>query len=87
VDKLIPARAITILHSSGGLGKTWLSLAIAKAVSEGIPFLGLPTIQHPVFYFDLENPLPVFRERLDLLGLDRMSLGDHAIGHGGAASG
>jgi len=43
--------------------------------------------QRPVFYADLENPLPVFRERLDLLGLDRMSLGDHAIGHGGAASG
>jgi len=63
VEKLVPARSITVLHSPGGLGKTWLALALGNAVSRGERFLGLPTKQRPVVYVDFENPLPLLVER------------------------
>jgi len=63
VEKLAPCRSITLLHSPGGLGKTWFSLAMANAVSQGLPFLGLKTEKRPVCYIDFENPLPLLIER------------------------
>ena len=63
VDKLIPEGAITLLHGPAGLGKTWLCLAIAKAVSEGVPFLGLQTKKCEVVYIDYENPLGIDHDR------------------------
>ncbi len=64
VDKLIPERSLTLLHGPGGLGKTWLALGIAKAVSEGRAFLGLVTKQRAVHYIDLENPLSMLIDRV-----------------------
>ncbi len=69
IDRLVPRRAITLLHGPGGLGKSWLCLALAKAVSEGEPFLGLATKSSPVVYLDYENPWPVHKERVTTLGL------------------
>ena len=69
VEKLIPARSISVLHSPGGLGKTWFSLALAKAVSSGTPFLGLKTTPGPVCYIDFENPLPVLVGRVRRLDI------------------
>jgi hypothetical protein len=63
VEKLVPARSITLLHSPGGLGKTWFSLGLANAVSQGLPFLGLATNKRPVYYIDFENPLPLLIDR------------------------
>jgi energy-coupling factor transporter ATP-binding protein EcfA2 len=63
VNKLIPKGAITLLHGPGGQGKTWLCLALAKAISEGAPFLGLETKQREVVYCDYENPLSVDHDR------------------------
>jgi putative DNA primase/helicase len=63
VEKLVPARSITLLHSPGGLGKTWFSLGLANAVSQGLLFLGLATKQRPVCYIDFENPLPLLIDR------------------------
>jgi len=64
VWKLVPERAITILHSPGGLGKSFFCVQFSKSVSEGIPFLGFPTKRRPVTYIDFENPLPVLKERV-----------------------
>ena len=63
VEKLIPEGAITLLHGPGGLGKTWLCLALAKAISEGSPFLGLATKKREVVYINYENPLAVIHDR------------------------
>ena len=64
VDKLIPKQSITLFHGRGGIGKTWLSLVLAHAVSKGMPFMGLDTVQCPVVYVDYENSLPVLVERV-----------------------
>jgi len=69
VEKLAPCRSITVLHSPGGLGKTWFSLGMANAVSRGEPFLGLATKQRPVCYIDFENPLPLLIDRAKKLDI------------------
>ena len=69
LEKLIPERSLTLLHGPGGLGKTWLGLAMAKAVSEGTPFLGLETKRRPVVYIDFENPLPMLIDRVRALDI------------------
>ena len=63
IEGLLPARSLTLLYGRSGLGKTWLSLMIAKAVSTGLPILGLNTKARPVVYIDYENPLPVLIDR------------------------
>jgi hypothetical protein len=69
LDKLIPSRSLTLLHGPGGVGKTWLALAIGQAVSEGAPFLGLPTIRRLVSYIDFENPWPMLIKRVRHLNI------------------
>jgi len=72
VDKLLPARSLTLLYGRSGLGKTWLSLMIAKAVQEGRPLFGMSTKACPVVYVDYENPLNVVVDRarrLDIRGV------------------
>jgi hypothetical protein len=64
VDKLIPERSLTLIYGPGGVGKTFLALAIAKPVSMGMPFLGLATKKKSVFYIDRENPWPLLIERV-----------------------
>lgn len=64
VDRLIPKHSITLLHGKGGIGKTWLSLIIANAVSKGIPFMGLNTQSMPVILVDFENSLSVLTDRV-----------------------
>jgi len=69
MEKLIPEGAITLLHGPAGLGKTWLCLAIAKAVSEGTPFLGFQTKKREVVYIDYENPLAIDHDRAAVLNV------------------
>jgi archaellum biogenesis ATPase FlaH len=64
IDKLIPKESITILHGKGGIGKTWLSLVVAEAVSKGNRFMDLESMKVPVVFVDFENSLPVLVERV-----------------------
>jgi hypothetical protein len=66
-DKQIPERSITLLSGKGGVGKTWLMLGIAEAVSKGSPYLGLPTKKAPTYYIDFENSEPELVERVKKL--------------------
>jgi archaellum biogenesis ATPase FlaH len=68
VESLIPCESITLISGRGGIGKTWLSIQLADAVSKGEPFMELKTIQTPVIYVDFENSLPVLVERINKVG-------------------
>lgn len=68
IDRLIPKESITIIFGKGGIGKTWLTLDMARCVGNGMPFLGLSTIKTPVIFIDFENPLAALNARLQKLG-------------------
>lgn len=70
VDGLIPEQSIILFHGRGGIGKTWLSLLMANAISRGLPFMGLSVKGMPVIYIDFENPLPVLVERVKKIGAE-----------------
>jgi hypothetical protein len=64
IDRLIPRNSVTMLHGPGGIGKTWVLLQAAKAISIGADFLGMRTQQRPVVFVALEDPLPILVERV-----------------------
>jgi len=68
VDRLIPKDSITLLFGKGGIGKTWLSMDMARSIASGTPFLGLGTVKTPVIFVDFENPLAVLNTRTQKLG-------------------
>ena len=68
VDRLIPKDSITLLFGKGGIGKTWLSMDMARSIGSGTPFLGLSTVKTPVIFVDFENPLAVLNTRTQKLG-------------------
>lgn len=69
VEGMIPAGSVVLWAGESGSYKTWLSLSLAKAVSEGSDFLGRKTVQRPVLYLDRENPLQLIHERCSVLGI------------------
>lgn len=68
VRNLIPKESITLLHSIGGAGKSYLMYGIAKAVADGELFFGLDVMRIPVYYIDFENPLPEIVDRMKKMG-------------------
>jgi hypothetical protein len=69
VGNLIPQGSFTHFFGEPGHFKTWLAMAIAKAVATGQPFAGLPANRTEVLYLDRENPPCVIRERANHLQL------------------
>jgi hypothetical protein len=68
VPGLIPARGVTIIAGEAGPGKTWLALALARALTLGGDFLGRRrSVGAQVLYLDWENPLNLIRDRLQVL--------------------
>ena len=72
IENILPAQSITLLHGRGGIGKTWLSLQIGEAVSQGAYLWGQATKKVPVYYIDLENSFPVLVERVKILNIEQM---------------
>lgn len=68
VKNLIPKESITLLHSIGGVGKTYLMYGIGKAVADHELFFGLDVMRMPVYYVDFENPLPEIVDRMKKTG-------------------
>jgi hypothetical protein len=68
VKNLIPKESITLLHSIGGVGKSYLTYGIAKAVADAELFFGLDVIRIPTFYIDYENPLSEIVDRMKKTG-------------------
>jgi len=68
VKNLIPKESITLLHSIGGVGKSYLMYGIAKAVADGELFFGLDVMMMPIYYVDFENPLPEIVDRMKKMG-------------------
>jgi RecA-family ATPase len=68
VEGFLPEACVTMLTSESGSGKSMLALDIAVRVAKGEPFAGRRTRQHPVLYFDRENPRACVLKRLRMFG-------------------
>jgi len=68
IDRLIPKGSITLIFGKGGVGKTWLTLDMARCIGSGTPYLGLSTVKSTVIFIDFENPLAVLNIRTQKLG-------------------
>lgn len=68
----VPLERITILEGDGGLGKTWISLAIVAAVTSGQPLLGesLGPSSNVVFMTAEDGLGDTIRPRLEALGAE-----------------
>jgi hypothetical protein len=75
VEGFLPVKSIAIVAGDSGLGKSALMYQQALCIAAGIPFLGMPTKQGRVLYFDSENSLDdgkLMRDSLvRFLGLER----------------
>lgn len=78
VGGMIPDGEVTLLTGAGGVGKTLLAQQLATCVSQGLPFLGRPTIQSRVMLFlceDSEDELQLRQRDINLtMGLDLVEL-------------
>ena len=66
VDVII-AKGLVVLSAKSKIGKSWLALQLALAVSSGSDFLGFNTTQGDVLYIDLENTPSITQSRLATL--------------------
>lgn len=54
IEGFIPKHLITMIYADGGMGKSWLAMALAKyAAQQGMT----------VAYLDYDNPMNVLKER------------------------
>lgn len=65
IEELIPRGSVTMIAGTSGVGKTWIALLLAQAISEGAPFLSRQSRKAMVIYFDLESPKAILRKRLN----------------------
>jgi hypothetical protein len=57
IEDFLPAKSIAIAAGESTIGKSALICQLGLCVAAGVPFLGMPTDQGPVLYFDLENDI------------------------------
>lgn len=54
IDGFLPKKLITMIYADGGMGKSWIGLALAKyAATHGMQ----------VIYLDIDNPMSVLKQR------------------------
>lgn len=72
IEGLLPRDSLLCWAADPGVGKSFLALDLAIAVTTGQPFLGLGC-RHagPVVFFDEENPQHIMAERIFSLGRGR----------------
>jgi KaiC/GvpD/RAD55 family RecA-like ATPase len=72
VEDFLVSSEATVLAGDGGVGKSWITMALALAVAGGEEkFLGLPVKKHgPVIYVDEESSRELFLQRIHALGFD-----------------
>jgi hypothetical protein len=68
VDGLVPKESLILISGAPGSFKTWLALALARAIAEGNTFLNQAVEAGAVAYIDRENPKPVLASRLRAIG-------------------
>src|SRR4051812_45575186 len=64
IHGFIPLNSFTIFAGDAGHGKTMFTLALADAVSRGVPFSGMTTKQVPVLMSDRENSVDAVAMRV-----------------------
>lgn len=64
IQRLIPEGKTTSLFADGGIGKSYMALAIAISIAVGGNFLGYNCQQGPVLYLDWEEDEEEFTRRL-----------------------
>jgi hypothetical protein len=72
IEDLLVSSEASVLSGDGGVGKSWLTMALALAVAGGeSKYLGLNVLKHgPVIYVDEENSRELLLQRLHALGFD-----------------
>lgn len=61
---------VSLLVGDPGLGKSWLTMSLAKAIAEGDgEWIGLRTGSGSVMYVDEENPEDIIKQRMKKLGV------------------
>jgi hypothetical protein len=71
-DGIIPRGSLTLIAGEPGSYKSWLAFCLLRAVSAGGRFLDRECKAAAVLYLDRENPLPVIRDRLTILGIESL---------------
>jgi len=83
-ESYIPIGTVTLLFGEGGEGKSFYALALAAAISNGLPLPGMdtPFPASDVIISNAENPWPtVLKPRLEMLGANCERI--HRINDGG----
>lgn len=60
---------LSVLHGSGGLGKSRLSLWLSFCQILGLPFAGLPTSPEPQTWLFIGNENSIARQKADVMGM------------------
>ncbi len=69
VETLIPTGSFGMLSGESGSGKSTVAIAIADAIANGKPWLGLKTEKRHVLYKDRENNILTLASRLKRMGI------------------
>jgi 5S rRNA maturation endonuclease (ribonuclease M5) len=71
VEEFLPEGGITLLTAPPSHYKTFMALALAGSVSQGVHFLGRTTQQKTIYYIEKENPRSVLKSYLTKLGVSK----------------